>query len=133
MSDLRNYVEKAAVLSGIRGAQAHRVTTILLGAFDEDLAKKTSAFDWLEGESIEDRLLVLQHLLDFPGADKKKASYVFDVFRLYAYSCAVAKGYTHLEETRDALAAFLAIQEQDNPEVAKVMTVNAAATALRWG
>ena len=132
MSDLRNAVEKSAELVGVTGIHGVRWSKTLLKMFDDDIAKKDDAFDLQPGESIEDRLAILRILYMAPGADWPKVAYLINLFILFATSCAIAKGKTSLCERRDAMAASLAVEEPDQPEISAVLSVATAATASKW-
>lgn len=134
MSKLRNIITQAPTLAGARGAFAEQATDALVGIFEKELQDPKSVYRQREGQSIEDRLFLLRAILKgTPGVDQAKADYIVNVVTLYAYSCAVAGGREDLELQRNALAGKLDAEESENLDVAAVITVADAATALRWG
>lgn len=133
MSNLRNCVELGPELVGVEGINAKRWGKKYLNLFVQDAGKETNLFDLQPGETIEDRLDVLNGLYMAKGAQRVKVHYWICLLTLAAYSYAITKGQKELEPARNTLAGYLSTKESQFPEIAAVYSVAQASTQGQWG
>ena len=133
MSKLRDAIAFAPKFVGVEGYGVDRWAFPLLAIFDADATKSTTVFDVMPGESIEDRLDPLKGLYMAKGAVSDKVSYFIGLMTLAAYSYAVSKGRTDLEDKRNSLAGYLAKLEASYVDMASVYSVSEASVQGQWG
>lgn len=131
MSKLFELITKGPSLVGAKNPE--RWEAVFRFAFLSELADKKSVFAKKDGESVEDRLELINGLSLASGVDPDKVAYWTDLVTLTAHSYALAKGDTAGDKaTQMALAEDLAVEETLYPDISAVMTVQEAVALSQW-
>jgi len=132
MSKLREFIYQGPGHCGVEGINAKRWGEKYLDLFDKEKLDKDSVFAFQPGETIEDRLDILNGLYMAKGAKRDKVDFYIGTLKLATMSCAIHKEYTEYTGPKERLQAVLKAQEPDNAKLASVMSVDEAGTLTFW-
>lgn len=130
MSQLRDLIEQGPKICGAKNHE--RWSRLFTLAFDHEIAKKDSVFSAKDDETIEDRLETLAALFMADGVEEMKVGYWIDLITLAAYSYAVAKGKHEYRDRLFELKKEVEAEQDEQPELTSVMSVEAASTLSFW-
>lgn len=132
MSKLRDFIYEGPRQCGVEGINAKRWGEKYAKLFDDEIADKESIFALQPGETIEDRLDILNGLYMAKGAKRDRVAFYIGTIMLAAMSCAIAKGMTEYTGPKERLQAVLKAQEPDNAKLASIISVDEAGTMSLW-
>lgn len=132
MSKLREFIYQGPGHCGVTGINAKRWGETFSDLFDKEIHDGKSSFAMMPGETVEERLDVLNGLYMAKGAKREKVAFYIGTLMLAAMSCALAKGYLEYQGHKERLQAVLKAQEPDNAKMTAVLGVDEAGTMTFW-